>query len=107
MGVLVCIYSAEAHPCGEGNWDIYTHVDYDQPKEFPERLALAEKTFRLAKRDGLFVPVVDLMDNRAEKAYSSFPERLYVIEDGRIVLKGGKGPDGYSVDELESFLRSS
>ncbi len=49
--------------------------------------------------------LVDTMDNLAERTYSAWPERLYVLDtDGRVAFKCGKGPYGFNVDELEAFL---
>lgn len=57
--------------------------------------------------------VIDSMSNAGETAYSSWPERLYVLdpapegETGRVVAyKGGMGPDDYDPHDLEKFLAS-
>lgn len=42
--------------------------------------------------------------SNAEIAYSGKPERLYVIENKKIIYKSGHGPEGYSIAELEKFL---
>lgn len=97
----VCVYIKEAHPCDE--WKIYSHVDYNQPKTLEERCELAQKTYALAKRDNLFDPFVDVEDE-ANSFFSAWPERLYCIEDLRVVYKGGTGPDDYKPKELEEFL---
>jgi len=47
---------------------------------------------------------VDLMDNNCDKDYSAWPERFYIIQSGKIVFKGGKGPDGYHPEEIEEWL---
>lgn len=49
---------------------------------------------------------VDSMENVAEKAYSAWPERLYVISSDRktVLYRGETGPEGYRVDLLELFL---
>ena len=48
---------------------------------------------------------VDLMDNAAMNAYRGFPERLYVVEDGKIKHVSVAGPWGYSVDEVRDWLK--
>jgi hypothetical protein len=55
----------------------------------------------------LTIPVlIDAMDNRADRAFNGWPERLYVLSaDRRVAYQGGKGPYGFDPDELERFLR--
>ena len=49
--------------------------------------------------------LVDDIDDAVGKAYSSFPDRLYLIDrDGRVAYKGGRGPYGYKPRELEQTL---
>jgi hypothetical protein len=54
----------------------------------------------------LTVPVlVDTIDDRMEKAYAGWPDRLYVIgPDGKIAYKGGPGPRGFKPDEVPPVL---
>lgn len=51
--------------------------------------------------------VCDGMDDAAMHAYAAWPERLYVIQGGKVAYKGGKGPDGYVLEELEQWLESN
>jgi len=45
------------------------------------------------------------MDNKVEKDYSSWPDRLYVVgQDGKVAYKGGPGPGGFDSAELGVFL---
>ncbi len=45
------------------------------------------------------------MDNAADIAFNGWPERLYVLsEEGRIAYQGGKGPYGFDLEELDTFL---
>jgi type I thyroxine 5'-deiodinase len=49
--------------------------------------------------------VVDGLDNRVERAYTGWPDRLYVIgTDGRVRYKSAPGPFGFSTAELEQAL---
>jgi type I thyroxine 5'-deiodinase len=74
-----------------------------QPTSAGERHALAGAC---ATGLGLTIPaLVDSMDNAAERAYSAWPERLYIVgEDGRIAYVGGKGPFGFDPEEFEQRL---
>ena len=49
--------------------------------------------------------LLDEIDNRTERAYTGWPDRLYVIgTDGRIRYKSAAGPFGFSTRELETSL---
>ena len=41
--------------------------------------------------------LADKLDNEACKAYGSFPDRLYIVDNGKIVYQGGLGPFEYKV----------
>jgi iodothyronine deiodinase-like protein len=50
--------------------------------------------------------VLDDIDNRTERAYTGWPDRLYLIgTDGRIQYKSAPGPFGFSTSDLENALR--
>jgi hypothetical protein len=50
--------------------------------------------------------LVDGIDNQIERAYTGWPDRLYVIgTDGRIRYKSAPGPFGFSTTELEQHLQ--
>lgn len=52
--------------------------------------------------------VVDKSDNKVNQDYAGWPERLYVVGlDGRIAYKGGPGPGGFRVAEVEQWLRTN
>ena len=79
-------------------------IVYDQPTTLTQRLDVARDFVSLMDYD--LEVVVDSMDDAAEKAYSAWPERLYVIDpDGTIAYKGRPGPDGFRVGEVEDWLR--
>lgn len=49
--------------------------------------------------------LVDGLDNRVERAYTGWPDRLYVIgKDGRVRYKSDPGPFGFSTSDLEAAL---
>jgi hypothetical protein len=48
---------------------------------------------------------VDTIDDRVNRDYSGFPDRLYLIDrEGKVAYKGGRGPFGYKPRELEQTL---
>jgi type I thyroxine 5'-deiodinase len=102
---FLTVYIKEAHPLDE--WQMEDNekqgVCYRQPKTFAERLAIAND---FTRRFGYPVPLaVDGMDNHAERLYSGWPERLYVIDEaGKIVYKGEPGPFGYHPEQVAAWL---
>jgi hypothetical protein len=74
-----------------------------QPRSFEERRKAASVLVERLKYD---LPLaIDSMENRAESAYSAWPERLYVVATGgRIVYRGGLGPFDFDTEEMERAL---
>ena len=78
------------------------NVEILQHKSLKDRLVAAEL---LKKSRRCSVPVmVDMFDNEATNAYGAFPERLFIIQEGKIVYEGGTGPYNYDLTELQSWL---
>lgn len=49
--------------------------------------------------------LVSTMDDQVNRAYSGFPDRLYLNDrEGQVTYKGGCGPFGYKPRELEQTL---
>jgi hypothetical protein len=52
--------------------------------------------------------VIDRDDNKVNIAYAGWPDRMYVVGiDGRIAYRGGPGPGGFKVDEVERWLKEN
>src|SRR5688572_1786556 len=101
---FVTLYIKEAHPTDEWQMDSNEEEDvcYPQPRTTEQRLAIA-RDFR--ERHKYAIPLlVDPIANEANAFYAGWPERLYVIEDGVIVYKGGPGPFEFKPEELEAWL---
>ena len=56
---------------------------------------------------GIELPaLVDGPDNRVERDYTGWPDRLYVIDrDGRVALKSAAGPFGFKPADVEATLK--
>jgi len=56
---------------------------------------------------GIKIPaVVDSFDNATERAYTAWPDRLYLIDrDGRVAYKSAPGPFGFHSKELELAIQ--
>ena len=101
------IYIREAHPTD--GWQVPDNqrdgVLYQDPKSAGERQVLACTATDRLKLDML--TLTDTMDNKTEKDYSAWPERLHVVDrQGKIAYKGAPGPGGFKPNELARFLSS-
>ena len=99
------MYIKEAHP--EDGWQMPKNkqegIEVNQPKTDNERDKVATTC---ATKLALTIPfVVDGMDNKVGEVYAGWPDRIYVVgKDGKITYKGGPGPAGFSVKEMEAKL---
>ncbi|KAM8955268.1 type I iodothyronine deiodinase isoform 2-T2 [Lycaon pictus] len=48
--------------------------------------------------------VVDTMRNQSSQFYAALPERLFVLQEGRILYKGKPGPWNYHPEEVRAVL---
>ena len=74
-----------------------------QPTELLERAGIAKQCCSTLE---ITMPmVVDEMNDRVGHAYSGMPDRLYLLDkEGKVVYKGGRGPFGFKVGEMEQAL---
>lgn len=104
VGFLL-VYIREAHPEDgrQTNANVLDQVIFRQPTDLGERTTVAKSC-----QEGLDLSlpmVIDGMDNAVEQAYSSWPDRLYVVGiDGKIAYKGGPGPGGFNPREMQATL---
>lgn len=101
------VYIEEAHPTDL--WQLPSNlrdnVLYESPRSDQERTEIASMcVVKLA----LELPaLLDGIDNQTERAYTGWPDRLYVIgADRRIRFKSAPGPFGFSTQALEAALNS-
>ena len=97
------VYIREAHPTD--GWQVDAN-DRDRvlltaPRDAGHKLENASSCVRNL---GIEIPtLLDNMDNRAELAYSGWPDRLYLIDTGgKVAYKSGPGPRGFRPAELEA-----
>jgi hypothetical protein len=78
-------------------------VVFASPKDFDERALVAGTCVR---RLGIKFPaVIDGFENTAEKAYTGWPDRIYLIDSkGRVAYKSRPGPFGFKPEELKAAL---
>lgn len=95
----------EAHP--SDIWQMQSNVKesvvFASPRSFEERENVAGMCIR--KLGIKFPALIDGIDNTVEKAYTGWPDRLFLIDrDGRVAYKSKPGPFGFHPNELEKAL---
>ncbi|EDV18712.1 uncharacterized protein TRIADDRAFT_34769, partial [Trichoplax adhaerens] len=99
------IYIKEAHAADEWALPVTNEnlgVCFLQPKKLEARINIAKQFINRFQFQLPFF--IDCIENDTMKAYDAVPERLYVVDDGKIVYSGGPGPFAYSLDDMEQFL---
>jgi type I thyroxine 5'-deiodinase len=101
------VYIAEAH--AEDGWQTTSNrqegVVIRQHKTLEERRAAAR---RCARELELTIPMlIDGMDDGACRAFSAWPERIYILDgDGRVAYQGGHGPYDFKPEEARAALEA-
>src|SRR5688572_26343956 len=102
---FLVVYIAEAH--AEDGWQTRSNreegVVIRQHTTLDERRAAAR---RCARELSLSIPMlIDGMDDAAGRAFSAWPERIYIVgTDGRISYQGGHGPYDFHPEEARAAL---
>ena len=96
------IYIREAH-AADSSWPA-NHVTINQPKTDAERREVAGTCS--AALDLKIPLLVDDIQDTVNKAYSAWPDRLFILgADARIAYAGGPGPRGFNVAEMAAALQ--
>jgi len=101
------VYIKEAHP--SDGWTMPANerqgISIRDPKNYDERVRVADKACSTLR---IKLPcLVDGMDNAVNRAYSGWPDRVYVVgRDGKIAVKAEQGPRGFSpgVEQTREWL---
>ena len=84
--------------------NIRDKVIFRMPQSFDERAEIASGCVR--KLEIKIPAVVDDMNNSAERAYTGWPDRIYLLDrNGRVVLKTKPGPFGFDPSQLDAHLQ--
>ena len=100
------VYIQEAHPIDA--WQVEDNLEDDV---LVKSTMTQDERFSIAglcvKNLGIELPaVIDGPDNRVEKLYTGWPDRLYVIDrDGTIAHKSAAGPFGFKPAAVEETLK--
>lgn len=83
--------------------NIKDKVVFASPKNEEERAQVAGACVR--KLGIKFPAVLDQFENTTEKAYTGWPDRMYLIDsNGRVAYKSKPGPFGFKPDQLGAAL---
>ena len=101
------VYILEAHPTDV--WEMQSNVQdkvlFRSPRDEEERVSVAGACVR---RLGIKFPaVIDGFDNQVETAYTGWPDRMYLIADGRVLYKSKPGPFGFHPKDLATALQTA
>jgi iodothyronine deiodinase-like protein len=99
------VYIEEAHATDA--WQTASNVRdkvlFARPRSFEDRAQVGAVCVKDLKID--LPMVVDEIDNRTERAYTAWPDRLYVIDaGGTITYKSRPGPFGFQVEPVARAL---
>jgi hypothetical protein len=100
------VYILEAHPSDvwQTESNLKDKIVFASPRDAEERNQVAGTCVR--KLGIKFPAVLDEFDNATEKAYTGWPDRIYLIDRGnRVVYKSKPGPFGFKPAELEQALK--
>jgi peroxiredoxin len=100
------VYIVEAHPSDvwQTESNIKDKIVFASPKDYDERSQVAGTCVR--KLGIKFPAVIDGFENSTEKAYTGWPDRIYLIDrQNRVAYKSKPGPFGFKPDDLEQALK--
>lgn len=100
---MVYIEEAHASDVWQAGANEREEILISNHRDINERNAAAQSCVR--KLGIEFPAIVDDFENSTERAYSGWPDRLYVIdEQGRVAFKSAAGPYGFKPDGVEQTL---
>jgi len=100
---FLTVYIREAHPTD--GWHFKSNrYQLANAETVEDRIQAAEILEQLGLGTSL---VCDNMANDLCRKFNAWPERIYAIKSGVVVYKGGLGPFGYDINDLEQFLKKT
>lgn len=100
---VIYIQEAHASDAWQLNVNIRDNVVFADPKTAEDRAAVAGVCVRNLKIE--LPALLDDSVNSVERAYTGWPDRLYLIDrGGRIAYKSRPGPYGFKPAELKAAL---
>jgi hypothetical protein len=100
---VVYIQEAHAIDAWQDDDNIKAHIFLHSTRTLSERCSVAGAC--LTKLGIEFPAIIDDIANSTERAYTAWPDRLYVIDrDGRVAYKSKPGPWGFKPEEVSQTL---
>jgi len=102
---FLVVYILEAHPSDVWQMEsnLRDQVVFASPKDEDERGFVAGACVR--KLGIKFPAVLDEFSNATERAYTGWPDRMYLIDgQGKVAYKSKPGPFGFTPDQLRAAL---
>lgn len=100
------MYILEAH--AQDEWPIgseyNTKPKCDQPKTDAERQAIARRFATEYKLHASVRYCVDPIANPFDNAFASWPVRFYIVQDGKLALKGQPTGGMYDMEDLRRWF---
>lgn len=98
--LFLSIYISEAH--AQDEWKLGNRVNINQHKTLEERIQAA-KSF--VQDTNFKIPmVVDSMENLFDKEYAVWPDRYFIVHNGKMTFIPSPGNYGYDRGDLEFTL---
>lgn len=101
----MAVYILEAHPSDVWQMEsnLRDQVVFASPKDEGERGFVAGTCVR--KLGIKFPAVLDEFSNSTERAYTGWPDRMYLIDGrGKVAFKSRPGPFGFKPEQLRAAL---
>jgi len=99
---LVTVYITEAHPLGW--WVLPTAVPIRPHKTLAERMKAAEGFRARVGWTGDYF--VDEISESSMDAFAAWPEKLCIIENGRVVYLSGEAPFYFDLNDAAKWLQA-
>ena len=101
---VVYIHEAHTRDVWQDPDNLDDKVVFASPKDFDERIQMGRLC--IANLGIKFPAVIDTFDDATERAYTGWPDRLYVIDrDGQVRYKSGPGPYGFHPQGVAETLQ--
>lgn len=96
---IICIYILEAHFVNKDEngqiiegWPIGSQYNYPQHKTLNDRISMANKFIQ--QYDWPIPTFIDTMDNDFNNIYSAWPDRAYLVFEGKLLYVSKINNDG-------------